>query len=436
MKVPSDPSRPPSRQSASAHELPPPSELPDPSTLPANPDLPDPFETFAGDAVESPADWPARRAEILELFRRYVYGYAPDPPVIEAAVERTPGVLDGAATLTEVTISFPDLPAGAPSITLALFLPADADGDSPVPVVLGLNRDGNQVTVDDETVTALGAADRSDRSDAPPHGARSNIWCVDRIVDRGYGFATYCCEELAPDSEAAGDEVASDEGASDQSAAGIHAYYDVADLSGPPGSEWGTLAAWAWGLHRCVDVLRAADGVHANQIAVLGHSRRGKAALWAGATDERIALVIPHQSGTGGVTLARANDQESIADITGAFPHWFADDFAAFADREPHLPVDQHLLVACVAPRPLLDTEGSFDVWTNPDLAAESVRAAAPVWDFLDTDGMVGEGVLAGDDAITPEAAGDLCQYRRDTEHTLNRGYWDAILDFADCHFE
>ena len=183
MKVPSDPSRPPSRQSASAHELPPPSELPDPSTLPANPDLPDPFETFAGDAVESPADWPARRAEILELFRRYVYGYAPDPPVIEAAVERTPGVLDGAATLTEVTISFPDLPAGAPSITLALFLPADADGDSPVPVVLGLNRDGNQVTVDDETVTALGAADRSDRSDAPPHGARSNIWCVDRIVD-------------------------------------------------------------------------------------------------------------------------------------------------------------------------------------------------------------------------------------------------------------
>jgi len=432
MDVPSDPSRPPSRQSAPAHELPPPSALPDPSTLPANPDLPDPFETFAGEAVERRADWLARRAEILELFRRYVYGYAPDPPEIETAVERTPGVLDGAATLTEVTISFPDLPAEAPSITLALFLPADAevdtdadvdaDVDSPAPVVLGLNRAGNQVTVGDDAVTILGDA---------PRAARQEFWCVDRIVDRGYGFATYFCGELAPDSEAAAETSAGDGGA-----AGIHAYYDDDDLPGPSGSEWGALAAWAWGLHRCVDVLRAVEGVRAHQIAVLGHSRRGKAALWAGATDERIALVVPHQSGTGGVTLSRANDQESVADITGAFPHWFADDFDAFADREAHLPVDQHLLVACVAPRPLLDTEGSLDFWANPDLAAESLRAAAPVWAFLDADGLVGDGLLAGDDEVSRASAGDLCQYRRDTEHTLNRGYWDAILDFADCHFE
>jgi len=426
MNVPADPERPPSRQSAPCHELPPPSELPDPEALPARPDRPDPFETFGGAAVETRADWLERRAETLDLFRRYVYGYAPDPPAIETAVERTPEVLAGAATLTEVTVSFPDLPDEAPSITLALFLPTGADADSPVPVVLGCNGAGNHVTVADDAVTVPSPAGDLDRADAPPRGARSDFWCVDRILDRGYGFATYCGGELASDSEGAGDG----------GAGGIHAYYGADDLPGPPGSEWGTLAAWAWGLHRCVDVLREAGGVRAHQIAVLGHSRRGKAALWAGATDERIALVVPHQSGTGGVTLARRNDQESVADITGGFPHWFADDFAAFADREAHLPVDQHLLVACVAPRPLLDTEGALDVWTNPDLACESLRAAAPVWTFLDADGLVGEGVLAGDDEITRATAGDLCQYRRDTEHTLNRGYWDAVLDFADSHFD
>ncbi len=437
MNVPFDP-----------HELPPPSRLPD------RPALPDPFEAFDGERVETAADWRERRAEILQLFRHYVYGYAPEPPAIETETERTRGVLDGAAALVEATIRFAGLPDDAPAISMACFLPAtdsdgggnaDADGggvddgnadsDSGVPTVLALNRGGNHGTVDDPAVTVT---DVAERHGVDRRGVAEDYWCVERILDRGYGFATYQFADLAPDE--------------DDFSTGIFPYLD--DLPGPPGTEWGAIAAWAWGLQRCVDALRGergADGIdgegsdhagdgngHAgvdgDRILVTGHSRRGKAALLAGATDERIALVAPHQSGTGGVTLSRENDQETVDAITGGFPHWFDDHFAAFGGRPERLPVDQHLLVACVAPRPLIDTEGSRDEWTNPDRALDSLRAAEPVWDLLDGEGMVGDGLLSGDDAVTAESAGDLLQYRRKTEHTLNRGYWDAILDFADVH--
>lgn len=410
--------RPTARAQSGSHPLPPPDRLPSPSRLPGRSGLPDPFVTFGGDPVETTADWRERRAEILALFRRYVYGYAPAPPAIETTTERTAGVLDGAATLVEVTIEFADLPADAPSIRLAVFVPSGADADTPVPAVLALNRAGNHAVVPDEAVTV---ADAADRFGADERGAETDFWCVERVVERGYAFATYHCADVDPDRDDFGD--------------GVHPSYDDA-LPGPPEAAWGSLAAWAWGLSRCVDALESVDVVRDDQIAVTGHSRAGKAALWAGASDERIALVAPHQSGTGGCALSRDNGQETVHRITGAYPHWFADALASFGGRVDRLPVDQHLLVACVAPRPLIDTEGGRDYWANPGRALDALRAAAPVWEFLDADGLAGDGLLSGADEITPDAAGDLLQFRRETEHTFDRGYWDAILDFADCHFE
>lgn len=392
-----------------------PGDLPPPSRLASQAELPDPFETFDGDAVNGPEEWDQRRTELKQLFRHYVYGYAPAAPNIETRVELTDGVLDGAATLTEVTIRFADLPDDAPNITLALFLPADRDGKAPV--VLGLNHKGNHATVDDEAVTipdaatALGADER---------GVRDDSWCVRYILERGYGFATYHSADVDPDRDDFSD--------------GIQSYYD-ADLSGPPGTEWGTLAAWAWGLQRCVDYLWTDDTVRSDAIAVTGHSRRGKASLLAGATDERIGLVAPHQSGTAGTALSRENSQESVARITGTFPHWFNDTFPAFGEREVRLPVDQHLLIALVAPRPLIDTEGARDYWANPGRALDALRAADPVYDLFGVEGLTGEEPLYGGDKISEGTVGRLLQYRRETGHTLNRGYWKAILDFADVHF-
>jgi hypothetical protein len=392
-----------------------PTTLPSPSRCPPQEELPEPFETFDGETVGSPEKWAERRRELQQLFQHYVYGYTPPAPDIVTDVERTTNVLGGQADLTEVTIEFADLQEAAPAITLALFTPAGTDSDS-VPVVLALNRFGNHTVVEDEDVSIPPAA-REHGSDE--RGTGQEGWRIDRVLDRGYGFATFHSADIDPDRNGFTD--------------GIHPHYDP---PGPPGTEWGTLAAWAWGLQRCVDYLRTDDRVRADEIAVTGHSRAGKAALFAGATDDRIGLVAPHQSGTGGCVPARDNGQETVADITGSFPHWFADTFSAFAGQVDRLPVDQHLLVSLVAPRPLIDTAGARDYWSNPGRSLDSLRAADPVYELLGVDGVIGDGILYGDEEITDANTGRLLQFRRETAHTLHGAYWDAILDFADLHFE
>ncbi|WP_436908156.1 glucuronyl esterase domain-containing protein [Halosimplex marinum] len=401
-----------------------PTDLRGPSRLERCPDLPDPLEFRDGTPVESTADWRDRRAEIRQLLRQHVYGYAPGAPETEMTTERTAGVCDGAATLVETEISFADLPPDAPSITLAVFLPSDAvEAGRSVPVLLGLNWGGNHAAVDDPAVTITETArEHGGREEgAAERGVAADYWCVEHVLSRGYGFATYQSADVDPDSGDPGE--------------GIRPYYDD-ELPGPPGTEWGVLAAWAWGLQRCVDALRPMDSVRAEEIIVFGHSRCGKAALLAGATDERIGLVAPHQSGTGGMALNRDNDQEGIDDITGAFPGWFADTFAAFDGQVERLPVDQHCLAALVAPRPLIDTAGARDYWTNPGRALDAVRAAEPVWELLGAEGIADDLPLYGDDEIDPETVGSICHYRRETAHTLNEGYLDAVLDFADVHFD
>ncbi|WP_123535080.1 glucuronyl esterase domain-containing protein [Halosimplex salinum] len=396
-----------------------PRALPAVSRLEPRDELPDPLEPLDGDRVRTAEDWRERRRELRRLLRHYVYGYAPEAPDIETETERTAGVLDGAATLVETEIGFPDLPADAPSITLALYLPTEvADADESAPVLLGLNWGGNHAAVADEAVTIT---DRAREYGADERGVASDYWCVDRVLSRGYGFATYHLADVDPDNPDRAD--------------GIRPYFDD-ELPGPPGTEWGSLAAWAWGLQRCVDALRERDGVRSDEIAVTGHSRCGKAALLAGATDERIGLVAPHQSGTGGTALSRDNGQESVGDITGTFPHWFADTFSAFHGQVDRLPVDAHCLAALVAPRPLIDTEGARDYWANPGRALDALRAAEPVWELLGEDGAADDLPLHEGDEMSEETVGAVCQFRRETEHTLDAGYVDAILDFADVHFD
>lgn len=386
-----------------------------PSRCDWRPDLPDPLKTTGDDPIETVEGWRDRRDVIERQFRHYVYGYAPESPELETTITSETPVLDGAGVLREVEIVFPALPADAPTIGLAVVVPTEAvEADRSVPVLLGLNAFGTHAAIDDPAVTITDAG----RAIGAERGAMADAWCVDRVLARGYAFATYHLADVDPDRS---------------DAAGLTPYFDN-ELPGPPGTEWGAIAAWAWGLQRCVDYLRSVETVRPDAIAVTGHSRCGKAALLAGATDERIGLLAPHQSGTGGVTLARDNGQESVGDITGGFPHWFADTFAAFAGQVERLPVDQHLLVALVAPRPLLDTEGSRDYWTNPGRALDSLEAASPVWDLHDVEGLP-ENAPLSDEEITAETVGRLCQYRRETAHTLEAGYVDAILDFADVHF-
>lgn len=405
-----------------------PADLPAPRDLPRQ-SLPDPLETFDGTPVETPADWnERRRPELKQLFEHYVYGYRPPAPEIETTVERTDGVLDGQATLTEAEITFPDVPA-APSPRLALFTPSGADG--PVPTVLALNSSGNHRTVADDRVT-LTETTRQRGGTPDERGDRADSWCVPYLLSRGYGFATAHCEAFSTDEDRTG---------------GVHSHVEA---PGVPEDRWGALAAWAWGLERCVTVLEDEERVDESGICLSGHSRRGKAALLTAAFDERVAIAMPQKSGTGGTALSRDNDQETVGQINQSFPHWFNGRFPAFSGRTERLPVDQHLLIALVAPRPVIDLEGMRDHWANPGRARDAIRAAAPAYDLLEatpfvgweeeaSDDRAGDNAPRGDllvenDRIGTETCGRLLQYRRDTGHTMERDYWRAALDFADRH--
>jgi|GEM_PF-176461 len=383
-------------------------------------ELPDALTMFDGTPVTSPTQWyEERRPELLRLFQHYVYGYMPDPPGITATVTKSvDGLFDGKATLKEVAIRFNDIAhKKGPVIHLALFLPNDRKG--PAPVFLALNKCGNQCVTDHEGVTILADAWRheSAKEMGTKRGARADFWCVETLIDRGWAFATFHESDIDPDKHDFTD--------------GVHRYYDA--CPGPAATRWGTLAAWAWGLHRAVDYLVADGDIDRRAICVTGHSRRGKTALLAAAFDERISLVVPHQSGTGGAALFRDNDQETVERINRVFPHWFNDLFCRFGRREAKLPLDQHLLMALVAPRPLLDTAGLQDKWANYESARRAMGEADKVYAFLGVAGIKGTGIIEGDEPIDA-AAGRLAQYRRDTGHTLNRDYWKAILDFADLH--
>ncbi len=403
--------------------LPTPDSLPDVEDLPTIEELPDPFTMLDGTRIETPEQWyKYRRPELKLLFQHYMYGYRPENIQITVTITQSgTKVLDGKAILKEVEISFKQLKSpDAPKIHLALFIPNQGDG--PFPVFLGLNKCGNQTVIPDESVTVSKAWQHSNCGDSENHGRgqKTDFWCVEDLVERGYAFATFHESNVDPDKHDFTD--------------GIHPHFP--NLPGPDESRWGTISAWAWGLQRCVDYLVKDTDIDNGRICLIGHSRRGKTALLAGAFDERVSLVVPHQSGTGGCALSRNNNQETVERINRVFPHWFNDTFTKFNDNEEQLPIDQHLLMALVAPRALLDTAGLQDTWANYESALRAIKAADSVWEFLGVPGMVGDGIIQEDETITAENSGDLQQYRRDSRHTLNIGYWNKILDFADVYFE
>jgi hypothetical protein len=185
-----------------------------------------------------------------------------------------------------------------------------------------------------------------------------------------------------------------------------------------------------------MDYVETVPEIDPKRMCLIGHSRRGKTVLFAAAMDERVALVVPHQSGTRGMALSRNNDQETVKRINTVFPHWFCGNFKAFNDNETQIPFDQHLLVALVAPRPLLDTAGLKDTWANYESALRNLKAASPVYEFLGAQGIQGDGVVQGDESITGPDFGTIMQFRLDTKHELNKDYWRGILDFADAQLK
>ncbi|MFT5288560.1 MAG: hypothetical protein ACI8QS_000607 [Planctomycetota bacterium] len=390
-------------------------------------ELPDLLTAADGSAVTSAEAWRGRRVEILELFREEVYGRSPAAPEelrIEVLEEAT-GALDGLALRKQVRIH---LGADGPSIDLLVYSPANAVG--PAPAFLAPNYYGNASVIADpgirlsecwiSTKKSFGIVDN--RNTEATRGVRASRWDIEAMLKRGYAFATFCYNDVDPDVD-------------DEFKNGVHARYTATDQDEAGArlpNAWGSIGAWAWGLSRCLDTLETDASIDATRVAVMGHSRLGKTSLWAGAQDERFALVISNNSGCGGAALSRRRFGETVARITTAFPHWFCDNFDAYVDREGELPVDQHMLLALVAPRPLYVASATEDLWADPRGEFEAAKAAAKVYELLGAEGLPAEQHPAPDQP----SQGGVAYHLRTGPHGVTAWDWAQYLDFADKHLK
>ncbi len=334
--------------------------LPPFDELPSMPEPPDPFELLStGEQIRDTTDWTERRApELRALFAHYVYGEAPAPP--EVSVTERAARAFGDARLVEL-----DVDIGPVRAAVLLFVPAGA----PAPVLLGLNKCGNHTVSADPDVpvpTSWRDPDCGDDATEAGRGAHAAAWPIDAALDAGWAVATVAQSDLDPDDP--------------EDAARAGRLRDTFAPDVPAAHAWGTVAAWAWGLSRVIDALETRSELDLDRIHTFGHSRRGKTALWAAANDDRVAGVWAHQSGIVGAALNRGSTGETVAAINALFPHWFAPQFHAFAHAEDRLPVDQHLLLALVAPRRVVLTDGDEDAWANPSGAEEAADLARPVF--------------------------------------------------------
>jgi len=400
----------------------PPRAFPDAASLPAQAALPDPLVKMDGRRVESRQEWFAqRRPELKELFAHYMYGPIPPKPVRMKPIVNGEyrDFLGGKATLRLVTLDTAPDETNAPRIDLMLVVPNTRTG--PAPAFLAINFCGNQALTSDPRIPLLrGWLRNSCRgctngfATEASRGTQSADWPLAEIVGRGYALATFCNADVDADRADA--------------SPGLYAWLAGNDPGRNNPTNRGTIAAWAWGFHRCVDYLVTDRDIDAKRIATLGHSRNGKTALLAAAFDERIAMAFPHQAGCGGSAPSRGKTGESVKAINDRFPHWFNAQFKKFNEAPERLPFDQNALVALCAPRPVLFSAAEGDQWANPAGQFEVLRAADPVYRFLGSAGLEAKEMPPLGKLI----ASPLGYYLREGKHSMTAADWHVFLDFAD----
>jgi hypothetical protein len=382
--------------------------------------LPNPLIFENGEKVKTAEDWAKRREEIFRLFEQEVYGVSPkwEGNIKASVVYENPDALDGLATLREIklTLQYQDREL---DVFVLLHLPKS---ERPVPLFLGYNFYGNHTTSEDPGVMvtqswsmnneAFGITEN--KATEASRGMRTSRWPAREIVSRGYGLATIYYGDVDPDFD-------------DGFENGVHGLIGKRHKE----NSWGSIAAWAWGLSRVMDFFETYDVVDGNRVAVIGHSRLGKAALWAGAMDQRYAMVISNNSGCGGAALSMRRFGETVGRINTNFPHWFGGNYKKYNENEELLPVDQHQLLALIAPRPLYVASAEEDRWADPRGEFLASVEATPVYQLF---GLIGLPVTEMPGLNQP-VHGTIGYHIRPGVHDIMLYDWQQYMDFADKHF-
>ncbi|MBS1371058.1 MAG: acetylxylan esterase [Lentisphaeria bacterium] len=378
-------------------------------------EIPDALIASDGTKIDSADAWMSkRRPELLQLFSTVVYGNPlPAPEGIEfKLLERSDNALGGKAIRIQGDITCKGV--GQPNaFRLLLYLPKNAEG--PAPVFLGLNFMGNQsISSDPEIlIPEWNAKPR-------PRGARTPRYDLEKIIGAGYGIATIHNADIEPDRPDAWRTGVRNSFLTD----GVQRTDDPAAIS-----------TWAWGLSRGLDALLTIPEVDPNRVIVWGHSRLGKTSLWAAATDPRFAAAISNDSGCGGASLTRHilkdEKSETLQRIIKTFPHWFALNLNNYVGREETLPVDQHELIALVAPRPVYIASAEEDVWADPEGEFLAAREASKVYRLFGFEGIAEDTPMP---RLHTPVGKQVGYHIRTGKHDVQSFDWAAFIDFMNAN--
>ena len=378
-------------------------------------DLPDPLIAADGSKITTAVQWrEKRRPELLEFFTREMYGRNPgrSEKLVSEVFDREPQALGGKATRLQIAI----YPGGKPGprMDLLVYLPNAAKG--PVPAIIGLNFEGNHAIHSDPGIRLTDSWVKEQPATEASRGNNAKQWPVEEILARGYALATIYREDVCADRQP---------------------YFESGAQSLFPelqkgDDNFGCIAAWAWSLSRTLDVLEKEPTIDPKRVAVFGFSRLGKAALWAGACDERFAMVISNESGAGGAKLFHRGIGEDITRLNTVFPHWFARNFRNYSGKDTELPFDQHLVISLIAPRPIYVASALEDKHSDPEGEFAAAKAAEPVFRLLGADGLPAETWPAVDTSVQ----GGIGYHVRAGKHDVTDFDWQQYLTFADKHLK
>ncbi|WP_420148059.1 dienelactone hydrolase family protein [Spirosoma sp.] len=359
--------------------------------------LPDVLKTAANQKVQNKTTWETvRRPEIIRLFEENVYGQMPKSyDRLTYSVKNTnASAMAGKATLKEVLIEVVHNSKPV-KINLVLFVPKKPQ--KPVPGFLLINNRGK------------------DNTD-PTRAHKSDFWPAEMVIDSGYAVAAFHVSDLAPDDTS-------------RYVNGVLQLYPE-QLTANNGMR--AIGAWAWGASRVLDYFEKDADIDAKKVAVVGHSRGGKASLWAAAEDKRFAMCITNCSGNTGAALSRRRFGETIRRINTVFPHWFTRNYKKFNDNEDALPVDQHMLIAAIAPRPLYATNASKDLWADPRGTFLALKNAENAYGLY---GLKSNLPAESPGINQPIVNSQMGYHNREGEHDLTAYDWSNFLKFARVHF-